>query len=426
MRMFALSAGGKGLSVKAREDYYHTTVLAERAALRMQRAAASMVRVVLADVSEEESEEDETVGASPSVHCGGTRRQASDGGSTADDGGCGPAHGATPPRSSRPTRQTRTKRQLKCNKKLLETALSMLMSTASPNDADVFAALMSDDDTSVPCPAVDRAHDGRRGDTTAVQGDAAESRCDTSSGRDGAARGPDDGLLGGAQPPSARVRVTSPTTRDEVPHSSRFRATNRATGSPSRGRKHTSKRKRTMDAVLLALERLQTMAGPVESAFPTASSFVNALDGEANRCLAEQQWRKTEMFDGDSVFLFYSRDVMVVALEAFMKATALCLRGKRLLAADGSVLLSNSLNSDVYLTEQTDVDQIHANKTYNGTLLKVFTLAIQLFSDATLVSWKNGTYFFDLVGALSIDPTGSTSIRSFSLGLCLSFAAARL
>ena len=47
MRMFALSAGGSGLSAKARAEFYHTTVLAERAAMRTQHAAAAAVRAVV-------------------------------------------------------------------------------------------------------------------------------------------------------------------------------------------------------------------------------------------------------------------------------------------------------------------------------------------------------------------------------------------
>lgn len=118
---------------------------------------------------------------------------------------------------------------------------------------------------------------------------------------------------------------------------------------------------------------------------------MSALDGEANRCLHEQKWRKTEIKSGSATYLFYSRDVMIVALDAFTKATSLCLRGKRRFAADNSVLRTDSLNGDLYMTEQESIDKIHANKTVGGKRLAVFTLAIQLFSDATLVSWNNGT-----------------------------------
>jgi len=132
------------------------------------------------------------------------------------------------------------------------------------------------------------------------------------------------------------------------------------------------------------------MNGPVESAFPKASAFVSALKGEANRCLREQKWPRIEIKSGTATYLFYSRDVMIVALDAFMKATALCLRGKCRLAADNSMLRTDSLNGDLYMTEQESVDKLHANKTHNGRMLQVFTLGIQLFSDATLVSWNNG------------------------------------
>lgn len=152
----------------------------------------------------------------------------------------------------------------------------------------------------------------------------------------------------------------------------------------------SSKRRRDIQALQEALSKLESMDGPVESAFPKASAFVPALKGEANRCLHEQQWRRTEIKTGTATYLFCSRDVMIVALDAFMNATALCLRGTRRLAADNSVLRTDSLNGDLYMTDQESVDKLHANKTHNGRLLQVFTLGIQLFSDATFVSWSNG------------------------------------
>jgi len=55
MRLFALSAGGKGLSQKTRADYNQTTVCAERAALRAQHGAEATAHgKVLGELSEDQ------------------------------------------------------------------------------------------------------------------------------------------------------------------------------------------------------------------------------------------------------------------------------------------------------------------------------------------------------------------------------------
>jgi len=251
MRLFALSAGGKGLSQKARADYYQTTVRAERAALRAQQGAEAIaLGKVLGELSEDQ------------------------GGASDDDipGG---------PRSAPP-------------------------------------------------------------------------------------------MAGG-------------------PHLSASTANLSAREVPVRPRKKTSLRQRIKAAVMAAQSELEAVVGPLETAFPTESSFINSLKGETARCLSEQGWRVTDVTDGDDVYTFYSRDVMLVALEAFKRATSRCMRGQRKYAADGSVLRTGSLDSDLYLREQDDVDRIHAGRFLNGNPLKVFTMATQFFSDATLVSKNGGT-----------------------------------
>lgn len=153
--------------------------------------------------------------------------------------------------------------------------------------------------------------------------------------------------------------------------------------------KKISLRKRIKAAVLAAQAELEAVIGPLETAFPTESSFVNSLKGYNARCLAEQGWRVTDIVDGEDFYKFYSRDVMAAVLNSFMRATSRCMRGERKYAADGSVLRCGSLHSDLYLREQADVDRVHAGRFLNGKPLKVFTMAAQFFSDATLVS-KNG------------------------------------
>jgi len=57
---------------------------------------------------------------------------------------------------------------------------------------------------------------------------------------------------------------------------------------PVRPLKKISLRKRIKAAVLAAQAELEAVIGPLETAFPTESSFVNSLKGENARCLAEQ------------------------------------------------------------------------------------------------------------------------------------------
>jgi len=278
MRMFALSAGGRGLSQKARAEYYTTCVAAERAALRSQHAAElSRFEQVMALLSEHEMDGD------------------SDGTTT------GPAVGGEVPTS------------------FSDDPDALLGRVEVPMDPAGSAAAMP-----------------------SAAGSAAAA---------GGAK------LGGSRP---------------------------------RPRKKTSLRRRIKAVLVEAAANLEAVTGPLETAFPSASAFVNSLKGEATRCLAEQQWRKTDIVDGKDVHVFYSRDVMVVALAAFMRATKLCMRGERKYAADGSVLRTGSLDGDLYLKEQADVDGIHGGKMHEGKELPVFTMATQFFSDATLVSKNEG------------------------------------
>jgi len=115
---------------------------------------------------------------------------------------------------------------------------------------------------------------------------------------------------------------------------------------------------------------------------------VRSLKGEQWRCLSELKWRETDIIVRGTVYKFYSRDIMHVATDALTSAIKVCLLGKRELNDEGEVIRTNSLNSDVYLEEQADVQRLHAGKKNNGKKMPPFTLAVQLFSDAALVSWN--------------------------------------
>jgi len=248
MRLFSLSAGGKGLSQKARAEYYNTPVRVERAAMRAQRAA----------------------------------------------------EGA---------------------------ALRKLMDNLAGEESDN--------------PDAEALHSGDK-----------------------------------AEPPASAGSRTLASGSTNVPHA-------------VRPKKKTSPRKRIMAAALKAQAELEAIVGPLETAFPTEATFLNSLKGETPRCLSEQGWKVSDIVDGDDIYKFYSRDVMLAALRAFMRATRRCMRGARKTPADGSIIRTGTLDSDLYLREQADVDRIHSGKMLNGKPLQVFTMATQFFSDATLVS-KNG------------------------------------
>jgi len=139
MRILALSAGGRGLSVKSRAEYYHSTVLPERAALRMQRAAASVVRTAVADgSSSDESSDSDSGTANPS---------AAPVPATMDNGGPNNVMDYMPlaAKASHLSRPTRKKRRPKNNKETLHAALAMLASAAKPDDSKFFASLLPDD-----------------------------------------------------------------------------------------------------------------------------------------------------------------------------------------------------------------------------------------------------------------------------------------
>jgi len=157
----------------------------------------------------------------------------------------------------------------------------------------------------------------------------------------------------------------------------------------SRRVKKESLRKRLRKAIADAKAAAKNVKGPLTSAFPTAAAFVASLKGEEDRCPSEMKWKVTHIVDGMS-FDFFFRDIMDVAHDAFGRAGKVQLHGKRHVDADGSILRSNTLDSDVYLVQEADVLKIHANAVHNGKPIKAFAMAVQLFSDATLLSWNGG------------------------------------
>jgi len=74
--------------------------------------------------------------------------------------------------------------------------------------------------------------------------------------------------------------------------------------------------------------------------------------------------------------------------------------GSDTLPQNGTILRSNSFDSDVYLLQEADVLKIHANAVHNGKRIEPFAMAVQFFSDATLLSW-NGSKFLSACTCVS-------------------------
>lgn len=126
--------------------------------------------------------------------------------------------------------------------------------------------------------------------------------------------------------------------------------------------------------------------GPMESAFPSAARWVQCLKDEQNRCLSVLAWRKTNIIVGGKSFIFYSRNAMDVLVEALESASDIQIKGDvRTRGDDGPVTRTGILNSDLYKNAEREVRSLHR---YKG---RVFTVAVQLFSDGSLVSHNGGT-----------------------------------
>lgn len=128
--------------------------------------------------------------------------------------------------------------------------------------------------------------------------------------------------------------------------------------------------------------------GAMEAAFPTADAFVASLRTDADRCMEELKWRVTDFSMGDNTVHFYSRDLMQVLREAAEGADELAILGRRRRDSSGNVVRSGTIDSDVYLKEQEMVLDMHGR----DGMSKVFVMAVQLFSDAALVSWSGGAF----------------------------------
>jgi len=131
-----------------------------------------------------------------------------------------------------------------------------------------------------------------------------------------------------------------------------------------------------------------SVLGPMESSFPTAAAFLRSLKSEQARCLSKMGWRVSDIELAGISFKFYSRDSVEVAREALHMATNVVLNSRQRFSADGRrVLRTSARDSDIYQAEQADVFRKHRH-----CQQPVFTLGVQLYSDAALVSWNGGRF----------------------------------
>jgi len=129
--------------------------------------------------------------------------------------------------------------------------------------------------------------------------------------------------------------------------------------------------------------------GEISRAFPNKTSFVAAVREEQRRVLSKLCWDETPLEVEGVKYKFYSRDLLLAALDLLMNAGHIQLWGEKLGdGADGTRLREDMMDSDLFLTEELIVRQRH------GSLS--FVLGVQLFVDEAVVSWSGAQYIYPI------------------------------
>jgi len=127
--------------------------------------------------------------------------------------------------------------------------------------------------------------------------------------------------------------------------------------------------------------------GEVERNFPTKSAFVAAVRDEQRRVLSKLCWDETPLVVEGASYTFYSRDLLIVALDLLKNARHVQLWGEELgVGPDGTRLRSDMMDSDLLLSEEVIVRRRHGSHS--------FVLAVQLFIDEAVVSWSGAHYIY--------------------------------
>jgi len=129
--------------------------------------------------------------------------------------------------------------------------------------------------------------------------------------------------------------------------------------------------------------------GDFGRAFPSKSAFTAAVREEQRRVLSKLRWDETPIEVEGVRYLFYSRDLLLVALDLLQSAGHVQLWGEELgVGSDASRVRSGMLDSDLFLTEELHVRRVHGSFS--------FVLAVQLFIDEAVVSWSGAHYVYPI------------------------------
>jgi len=129
--------------------------------------------------------------------------------------------------------------------------------------------------------------------------------------------------------------------------------------------------------------------GELAIAFPTKSSFVAAVREEQRRVLSKLFWDETPLEVEGVKYLFYSRDLLLAALDLLQNAGRVQLWGEELgVGPDGTRLRLEIMDSDLFLSEEAIVRRRHGSH--------AFVLAVQLFIDEAVVSWSGAHYVYPI------------------------------
>jgi len=135
--------------------------------------------------------------------------------------------------------------------------------------------------------------------------------------------------------------------------------------------------------------RSEDMQGELGRAFPSKSAFSAAVREEQRRVLSKLRWDETPIEVEGERYLFYSRDLLLVALDLVQSARHVQLWGEELgVGSDGSRLRSDMLDSDLFLAEELHVRRVHGSSS--------FALGVQIFIDEAVVSWSGAHYVYPI------------------------------
>jgi len=129
--------------------------------------------------------------------------------------------------------------------------------------------------------------------------------------------------------------------------------------------------------------------GELARMFPNKSSFVIAVREEQRRVLSKLCWDETPVEVEGTTYKFYSRDLLLAALDLLLNAGHVQLWGEKLgNGPDGTRMRADMMDSDIFLSEEVIVRLLHGSSS--------FVLGVQLFVDEAVVSWSGAHYMYPI------------------------------